>query len=144
MTDAYFPAGKSTITVVDDDPGLVTRVRVMLEEKEFNLRYAYSGSQLLADLEQQKPDLIILDIMMRQMAVHEVLARLKENPSSASIPIILLTEHEDILGAYKIAADEYIMKPFTRTQLMKSVNRFLSGDRGTSVLPDSISPGSFR
>ncbi|MEE9549166.1 MAG: response regulator, partial [Candidatus Binatia bacterium] len=80
MTDSYFITGKSTIFVVDDDPRLVTLVRVMLEEKEFNVRYAYSGPQLLAGLEEQRPDLIILDIMMRQMVVLDVLSRLKEEP----------------------------------------------------------------
>ncbi len=139
MTDSYFITGKSTIFVVDDDPRLVTLVRVMLEEKEFNVRYAYSGPQLLAGLEEQRPDLIILDIMMRQMVVLDVLSRLKEEPDTASIPVILLIEHEDILGDYKMGADEYIAKPFTRTQLMKSINRFLNRDLGYSVLPGSIS-----
>ncbi len=52
MTDSHFPASKSTIFVVDDGPGLVTLVRVMLEKKEFNVRRAYSGLELLAGLEE--------------------------------------------------------------------------------------------
>ncbi len=52
MTDSHFTAGKSTIFVVDDGTGLVTLVRVMLEEKEFNLNLAYSGLELLAGLEE--------------------------------------------------------------------------------------------
>ncbi|MEE9121594.1 MAG: hypothetical protein V3U56_09930 [Syntrophobacteria bacterium] len=52
MTDSHFTAGKSTIFVVDDGPGLVTLVRVMLEKKEFNVRRTYSGLEFLAGLEE--------------------------------------------------------------------------------------------
>jgi CheY-like chemotaxis protein len=139
MTGSSFITGKSTIFVVDDDPGLITLVRVMLEEKDFNVRYAYSGPQLLAGLEEQRPDILILNNMMRQMDILDVLSRLKGKPDTPSIPVILLTEHEDILGDYKMGADEYIAKPFTRTQLMKSINRFLTRDLDNFVLPGSIS-----
>ncbi len=52
MTDSHFPASKSTIMVVDDNPELVNIVCVMLEKKEFNVRRAYSGLELLAGLEE--------------------------------------------------------------------------------------------
>ncbi len=57
MTDPLFQATKSTIMVVDDDPDLVTLLRARLEQREFNVMCVYSGSQALAGLEKQKPDL---------------------------------------------------------------------------------------
>ncbi len=57
MTESLFPASKSTIVVVDDDPELVAILRMMLEDEEFNVRCAHVGSQLFAGLEEQKPDL---------------------------------------------------------------------------------------
>ncbi len=57
MTDSHFPARKSVVVVVDDDPELVAILRIMLEDNEFNVRCAYSGPQLFAGLENQKPDL---------------------------------------------------------------------------------------
>ena len=57
MTESLFPASKSTIVVVDDDPELVAILRMMLEDEEFNVRCAHIGSQLFAGLEKQKPDL---------------------------------------------------------------------------------------
>ncbi len=57
MTELQFPARKSVIVVVDDDPELVAILRMMLEDKEFNVECAYSGPQLFASLEKQKPDL---------------------------------------------------------------------------------------
>ncbi len=93
--------------VVDDEPELVKVVRVMLEEKEFNVTCAYSGPQALAGLEKQTPDLILLDTMMPEMDGLEVLRRLKAAPETSSIPIILLTaldEDEDILTGYEMGA----------------------------------------
>ena len=57
MTDPNFPSTKSTIMVVDDDHELVTIVRVILEQKGFNVMCAYNGPQLFAGLDEHKPDL---------------------------------------------------------------------------------------
>ncbi len=136
MINSGVPSIKRTITVVDDDHELVTIVRVILEQKGFNVRCAYNGPQLFVGLEEQRPDLIILDIMMPEMDGLEVLTRLKGNPNTAYIPVILLTakvQYEDVLGGYKMGADHYLTKPFTRTQLMTGINRLLGGDQGRSV-----------
>ena len=136
MTDSHSPVSKRTITVVDDDLEIVSLVRVILEQEGFNVRCAYNGLQLFADLDEHKPDLIILDIMMPEMDGLEVLTRLKGNQGTSSIPVILLTakvQYEDVLGGYKMGANHYITKPFTRTQLMTGINRLLGGDQGRSV-----------
>ncbi len=122
--------------VVDDEPDLVDIVHVMLKEKGFNVRCANSGQQLFACLEELKPDLIILDIMMPQMDGLEVLRRLRENSDTASIPVIFLTakvRNEDILRGYKMGVGYYITKPFTLTQVLQGINSILSRDQGRSV-----------
>ncbi len=132
MTDSHFPASKNTIMVVDDDPDLVTFVRVTLEDNGYNVMCAYNGKQFFDVLEKQKPDLIILDIMMPQMDGLEVLARLKSAPETSFIPVVLLTamvRYENIIRGYRMEADYYITKPFTETQLMTGINLFLSGDQ---------------
>ena len=132
MADSHFPASKNTIMVVDDDPELVNIVRIMLEEKVFKVRFAYDGPQLFAGLEEQKPDLIILDIMMPQMDGLDVLKRLKGNPGTVSIPVLLLTAkvlYGDILRGYNLGADHYITKPFTRAQLLDAINLIFTGDQ---------------
>ena len=120
---------KKTIMVVDDNPDIITIVRTILEGKGYNVMSAYSGPELLTRLlEEQKPDLIVLDIMMPQMDGLEVLTRLKGAPDTASIPVILLTakvQYEDVLGGYKLGADYYITKPFTSTQLLNGINLLL-------------------
>ena len=136
MTDSHSPVSKRTITVVDDDLEIVSLVRVILEQEGFNVRCAYSGKDLFAGLEKEKPDLIILDVMMPVMDGLVVLARLKDAPETSSIPVILLTvleQYEDVLAGYKTGADYYMTKPFTRTQLITGINRLLSRDQGDSV-----------
>jgi DNA-binding response OmpR family regulator len=89
---------------------------------------ASSGLELLNMLKNQKPDLIILDIMMPEMDGLEVLSRLKAVADTATLPVILLTakvQYEDVLGGYKLGADYYITKPFTSTQLVNGINLLL-------------------
>ncbi len=136
MTDSPIPARKSTVMVVDDEPDLVELVRIALELKGFNVRCAYSGKHLFACLEALKPDLILLDIMMPQMDGLEVLTRLKGDPDTASIPVILLTvkgEPEDVIKGYERGADVYITKPFTSTEVLEAINLVLGGDQDPSV-----------
>ncbi len=103
MTDSHSPVSKKTIMVVDDEPDLVTIVRLILEQQGFIVRYSYSGPEFFASLEEQKPDLIFLDVMMPEMDGLEVLRRLKAAPETSSIPVILLTaldKYEDSLTGY--------------------------------------------
>ncbi len=136
MTNSHFPTTKKTIMVVDDNQGLVDVLRLRLESQSYNVKYAYSGKDLFASLEEVKPDLILLDIMMPQMDGLEVLTRLKNDPDTASIPVMLLTakgQYEDVLGGYKMGADSYLTKPFTVRQLLTGIKILLSKDQGDSV-----------
>jgi len=115
--------------VVDDEQDMVDLIKTTLEAKGFGVQSAYNGQEAFNLLGEQKPDLIILDIFMPQMDGLEVLVRLRENPGTASIPVILLTtkmEYKDILEGYQIGANYYIPKPFTKNQLLDGVNSILS------------------
>ena len=117
-----------TIMVVDDNPDIITIVKTILEGKGYSVFSASSGPELLNLLKNQKPDLIVLDIMMPEMDGLEVLSRLKAVTDTATIPVILLTakvQYEDVLGGYKLGADYYITKPFTSTQLVNGINLLL-------------------
>jgi len=136
MTNSHLPASKSTIMVVDDNPDVVEIFRFTLAAEGFNVKCAYSGKDLFAGLEEQKPDLIILDIMMPQMDGLEVLTRLKEDSGTATMPVILLTakvQYDDVLRGYKMGADYYLAKPYTTSQLLKGINSLLNRDQSDSV-----------
>jgi len=122
---------KKTIFVVDDNYDLVHMVRLILEGEGFEAIGLYSGLELFKRLETQKPDLILLDIMMPEIDGYEVLKLLQGNPNSSSIPVILLTAkimYSDINRGFELGAGDYITKPFTRVRLISAINLCLSQD----------------
>lgn len=131
---------KKTILIADDDPDVVTVVKKILQGGGYEVRCAYSGREVLAWLQEERPDLIILDVKMPEMDGFEVLKRLKTDPATSSIPVILLTgkgQYQDILAGYQLGADYYMNKPFTGTQLINGIHLFLGeGDsqKGISEL----------
>ncbi len=130
MIDSNIPASKRTIMVVDDNPDIVTIVKTLLEGKGFKVRSAYSGLEFFNLLTKNKPTLIILDIMMPQMDGMEVLVRLRRNPSTSSVPVILLTgkvNDEDVYRGYNFGADYYVKKPFDTFNLLTGINILLGG-----------------
>ncbi len=121
-------AKKKNIMVVDDNSDIVTIVKTLLEGKGYRVQSASSGQEVFILLAKQKPDLIILDIMMPRMDGLEVLTRLKSDSNTRPIPVVLLTAKqpdEAIYGGYDIWADSYITKPFTNPQLLNVINRLI-------------------
>ena len=120
------------ILVVDDNADNVNIAREILLSRGFEVRVAYNGQSALASIEQQCPDLVLLDIMMPQMSGMEVLDRLRANPATAGVPVILVTakdQDEDLLAGYKYGADYYITKPFSAKQLLYGIGLVLGTER---------------
>lgn len=121
---------QATILVVDDEPDVRTLCRVNLEYEGYKVVEASNGSDAFQRLNERRPDLILLDLMMPQMDGWEVMRRLKEDESTAAIPVILLTARADDDSQLK-ALDEgvldYITKPFNPLSLVKFVERILKG-----------------
>jgi CheY-like chemotaxis protein len=136
MTDSQPPASKKTVMVVDDNPDIVAVIKTILEVEGYALQFAYSGQEAFNLLGEQKPDLILLDILMPTIDGLEVLTRLKGDPDTASIPVILLTsmvQYKDVLIGYKRGANYYITKPFTKGQLLAGINLVLGEDQDQLV-----------
>ncbi len=116
------------VLVVDDNEEILRLISAILLPQGLEIRTARDGASALTAVEQQLPDAILLDVMMPEMDGTEVLARLKGNNRTASIPVILLTartQDEDVLTGYDLGADYYITKPFTREQLLYGVGLVL-------------------
>lgn len=123
---------KRTILVVDDNPDIISILRNILEGRGYAIQSASNGGDVFVRLEEQRPDVIILDIMMPGMDGLQVLSRIRGNPETAAIPVILLTaksQYEDILEGYKMGTDYYITKPFTSTQIINGINLVLGNGR---------------
>lgn len=116
------------VLVVDDNPDAITILRSALEARGFIVDGANSGAAALDAVNTDSFDVILLDVMMPEMSGLEVLDRLKANPSTAGIPVILVTaktQDEDVISGYRVGADYYITKPFTTKQLLYGINLVL-------------------
>jgi len=134
-----FDMKKLSIMVVDDQPDILDIAKTILERSGHVVQTADSGMKVFSLLEEKKPDLIILDVVMPHMDGLEVLERLKGTAETSSIPVILLTakvQKENMLRGYKLGADYYIPKPFNSAQLFNGINFVLSGDQKHSNQPD--------
>jgi two-component system response regulator ChvI len=113
------------ITLVDDDENIVTSVSLALESHGHTVKAYYDGASGLAALENDPPDLAILDVKMPRMDGMEVLRRLRR---TSEVPVIILTskdeEIDEILG-FNLGADDYIHKPFSQRLLIERVKAVL-------------------
>jgi len=113
------------ITLVDDDENIVTSVSLALESHGHTVKAYYDGASGLAALENDPPDLAILDVKMPRMDGMEVLRRLRR---SSELPVIILTskdeEIDEILG-FNLGADDYMHKPFSQRLLLERVKALL-------------------
>lgn len=112
---------KSKILVVDDEKKIVTLVRAYLEHDGYQVVEAYDGKQALAVFQREKPDLIILDIMLPELDGIEVCRQIRR---SSEVPIIMLTakdEDTDKIVGLELGADDYITKPFSPRELMARI-----------------------
>ena len=113
------------ITLVDDDENIVTSVSLALESHGHTVKAYYDGAAGLAALENDPPDLAILDVKMPRMDGMEVLRRIRR---TSDIPVIILTskdeEIDEILG-FNLGADDYMHKPFSQRLLIERVKAVL-------------------
>jgi two-component system, OmpR family, alkaline phosphatase synthesis response regulator PhoP len=120
-----------TILVVDDDPAVSRLVEINLTQVGYQVQTAADGEEALARVAAAKPDLVILDVMMPRLDGFEALKRLRADPSSAEIPVIMLTaraQDEDVFEGYGRGAQWYLTKPFAPNELRAAVRRVLGGD----------------
>jgi CheY-like chemotaxis protein len=118
----------SVVLVVDDNEDNLRVTEEILKTKGFTVHVAGDGASALRSIEQSRPDVVLLDIMLPDMDGMEVLDRLRSSNESARLPVILVTakaQDEDLLAGYKVGADYYITKPFTARQLLHGIGLVL-------------------
>lgn len=129
MTNNDQPLPPSKILVVDDNVQNRELLEAYMEELEGVRTIAASdGRQALALVESEKPDLILLDIMMPKMSGYEVCKKLKSDPATKEIPVIMITAlHEagDVERAVEVGTNDFITKPVNRLDLLTRVKTLL-------------------
>lgn len=112
------------VLAVDDIPLNLLLVQKMLARFNFSLRTAANGQQALDAVAAQKPDLILLDLMMPGIDGFEVIRRLREDPETADIQIVILSalnSNEDVVKGFNAGANDFIMKPIIMEKLLSCV-----------------------
>jgi len=125
------------ILLVDDDPDFVEATKIVLESAPYQVEVAYNGTEALAKVHEEKPDLIILDVIMPEQDGFKVCKALKEDPELSKIPIIMLTCLSERMGetVYSVSdglmleAEDYVDKPVSPDELLARVAKFLEKRR---------------
>ena len=119
---------KPRVLIVEDETALVELLRYNLEQSGFRVSVAYDGEEALASVQEDVPDLILLDWMLPLMSGIEVCRQLRRQTSTANLPIIMLTargEEGDRVRGLDAGADDYVAKPFSPTELVARIRAVL-------------------
>jgi len=122
----------SRVLIVEDEPDIRALVVHHLKREGYQVSAASSGEEALRQVQAALPDLVLLDLMMPAMDGLEVCRRLRQDPATASLPIVMLTAKGDevdrVLGL-EIGADDYVVKPFSPKELVARVRAVLRRSR---------------
>lgn len=124
---------KKKVLLVDDEPDIVFVTKKILLDEGYDVVIAKDGGGCETYLEKDRPDLILLDIMMPNKDGWEVCRKIKEDPRTKDIPVAMFTvrvSHDSVVKSFEYAkADAQIDKPFQKEELLKTVRFLLSGSK---------------
>jgi DNA-binding response OmpR family regulator len=125
------------IGIIEDEPAMIELVTLILKNRGFDVVGAIGGKEGLDLLRAEKPDLVLLDLMMPDMSGWDVYQQMKADDALKSIPVIVVTAKaqsiDKVLGLHIAKVQDYITKPFSPNDLVASVNRVLAGQQVESV-----------
>ena len=120
---------KKKVLIVEDEESLLKLESILLTSKGYDVRGVSNGQEALDAIAEEKPDLVLLDIMLPEIDGFEVCQRVKDDPETRDIPVIMLTakkSREDMARGEKVGADWYITKPFKSVMVIETIQRFLA------------------
>lgn len=116
------------ILIVDDESTFLEALQVRLEANGYSVVSASDGQEGLEKAKEEKPDMILLDVMMPKMNGYQVCRELKQNPETKGIKIIMLTakaQESDKFWGQECGTDSYVTKPFENEELLKRIEEVL-------------------
>ncbi|WDF55684.1 response regulator transcription factor [Mucilaginibacter sp. KACC 22063] len=114
------------ILIADDDPGIVDAVEMMLSFYDYQVSSTYDGNEVTDLVPELNPDLILLDIWMSGVDGRDVCHKLKNNPATSGIPVLMISASKDIAAsAIDSGADGFIAKPFDMDDLITKIEDLL-------------------
>lgn len=128
------------VLIIDDEPDILSLLSLHLKLNHYMVFQASNGKKGIETAQLEKPDIIVLDVMMPEMDGFEVAKALKDNPETANIPLIFLTartQTEDKIKGFLVGADDYLIKPFDFEELQlrikRSLKNYSKGDSSSEV-----------
>jgi len=117
------------VLCIEDDPEMIDLIKLILERRGFRFIGAVGGREGLEAIAREKPDLVLLDIMMPDIDGWDVYRQMKADERSKDIPVIVVTAKaqsiDRVLGLHIAKVDDYVTKPFGPAELLRSVDRVL-------------------
>jgi DNA-binding response OmpR family regulator len=120
------------VLVVDDDPVILELLRINFEIEGYEVLPATDGEQGLAKARDEEPDVVLCDIMMPRLDGIELVTRLRGDPRTAHLPVVLLSakaQKVEVDRGLSVGADDYVTKPFDPLELLDRVNAVLAKSR---------------
>jgi DNA-binding response OmpR family regulator len=124
-------ARTARVLVVEDDPSIVQSLEFLLRAEGYDIRCAMRGDEALAAVQEFKPDLLVLDVMLPAIDGFEVCLRLRADPATRPIRVLMLTARgrdSEIARGRAAGADDYLTKPFATRELVDRVRALLGKD----------------
>jgi len=128
------------ILAVDDEKHILRLVQINLEKAGYDVVTASNGQEALDQVAKHQPDLVVMDVMMPVMDGLDALKKLKSEPATARIPVIMLTakaQDADVYQGWQLGADLYLTKPFNPLELLTFVKRIFESRQGGGEAPKS-------
>jgi DNA-binding response OmpR family regulator len=133
----------ASVLVADDDPNIVLSLEFLMKRAGYRVRVARDGDQVLAAMQEEVPDLVLLDLMMPRRSGYDLCHVIRDNPAWQHVRVVMLTAKGQAVERAKgmaLGADDYITKPFSNRDVVGRVRRALE-PRG-SVTPADRPPAN--
>ena len=138
---------KQQILVVDDDKEIARLLRGYLEKAGFTVLVAYDGNTAVHTLRREKPDLVVLDLMLPDMDGYDITRLLRSDATLQTIPVIMLTarvEDSDKIVGLELGADDYVTKPFNPAEVVARVRAQLRAQSRRAGVDDGLETAVFQ
>ena len=150
-------SGPARILIVEDEPDILHLLQYHFRERGYTTSTAANGADALMELGRQRPDLVILDLMLPDMHGLSLCKRIRKDPENEDVPVLMLTalgQEEDRITGFETGADDYVVKPFSPRELLLRVESLLHRTYGRHPETDEeqiyelgglrIEPGAYR